>query len=78
MLEEPKCWNSFCFGCCEKEKLNAVHVKKVDMEADSYITTLCNDCIEEISKNDILVNEKHLMVESLTHLKKMHNDEAKC
>ena len=29
-----------------------------------YLTTLCEDCIKDTTANDILVNEKHLMVES--------------
>ena len=78
MQEDPKCRNKFCFGCYEKDNLKAVHITIVDNETNSYLTTLCSDCIEGISKNDILVNEKHLMAESLTPLKKKHNDEAKC
>lgn len=62
MLEEPRCWNKFCFGCYEKHNLKAVYVTKVDNETNNYITTLCDDCIGRISNNDILVNEKHLMV----------------
>lgn len=64
MLEEPKCWNKFCFGCYEKDDLKAVHVIKVDNQTSSYITTLCTDCVSEKSNNDILVNESHLMVET--------------
>ena len=33
MLEEPKCWNKFCFGCYEKENLKAVPVTKVGNES---------------------------------------------
>ena len=69
MMEEPKCWNKFCYGCYEQEDLHAFHVTKVDNNSNLYITTLCNDCVAEISNNDILVNESHLMVESLAHHK---------
>ncbi len=65
MLEKAKCWNNFCLGICVENEMRAVHVIK-ELNTDIvYLTTLCEDCIKETSANDILVNEKHLMVEVL-------------
>ena len=64
MLEEPKCWNKFCFDCYEKEELHATRVIKEGNESDTYIITLCEDCTNKIDNHDILVNENHLMVET--------------
>ena len=67
MLEEPKCWNRFCFGCNENEDIHAFYVQKEGDEKIAYITSLCEDCINSGGNLDILVNENHLIVE--THRK---------
>jgi hypothetical protein len=69
MLEKAKCWNKFCFGIYGENELRAVHVTK-DGELDTmYLTTLCEDCIKDIAAHDVLINEKHLMIESSDKLK---------
>lgn len=65
MLEKAKCWNSFCLGICAENEMRAVHVVKEDNSDILYLTTLCEDCIKDTTGNEILLNEKHLMVESL-------------
>ena len=66
MQEEPKCWNKFCLGLCDDQELQAVHVTKEGDEDNTYLTVLCKDCIEETSDNGILVNENHLILDSLS------------
>lgn len=63
MLENAKCWNNFCLGIYGEHELRAVHVVKEDEPEVVYLTTLCEDCIKDIDTHDVLVNEKHLMVE---------------
>ena len=63
MLEKAKCWNNFCLGIYGEHELRAVHVVKEDEPDIVYLTTLCEDCITDTTANDILVNEKRLMVE---------------
>lgn len=64
MMEQPKCWNKFCYGCYDKENLVAALVVKEGNEVLKYITCLCRDCINDKYGEDILVNENHLMVET--------------
>ena len=64
MLEKAKCWNNFCLGIYAEHELRAVHVVKEDESEVVYLTALCEDCIKDIDTHDVLVNEKHLMVES--------------
>lgn len=67
MLEKAKCWNKFCLGLCDEHELRAVHVAKEGNEEMSFLTTLCEDCIKTTADYGVLVNEKHLIVE--THRK---------
>lgn len=67
MLEKPKCWNKFCLGLYDKHELRAVHITKEDNKDMLYLTTLCEDCIKTMADYGVLVNEKHLIVE--THRK---------
>ena len=69
MLEKPKCWNNFCLGIYGENKLRAVRVAKEGNTETIYLTTLCEDCIKDVVAHDVLVNEKHLMVESFEDLK---------
>ncbi len=69
MLEKAKCWNSFCLGIYGENELRAVHVTKEGDPDTMYLTTLCEDCIKDISAHDVLVNDKHLMIESFDNLK---------
>lgn len=65
MLEKAKCWNKFCLDICAENETRAVHVVKEGNSDIMYLTTLCEDCIKDTTANDILINEKHLMVEAL-------------
>ena len=67
MLEKAKCWNSFCLGIYSEHELRAVYVVKEGEPDIVYITTLCEDCIKDMAAHDILVDEKHLMIESLNN-----------
>ena len=69
MLEKPKCWNKFCLGIYNENELHAAHVVKEDDPDTLYLTTLCEDCINDVAAHDVLVNEKHLMIESIDNLK---------
>lgn len=69
MQEKPKCWNKFCLGIYSENELHAVHVVKEDKADTLYLTTLCEDCIYDVAAHDVLVNEKHLMIESIDNLK---------
>ena len=64
MLEKAKCWNNFCLGIYGEHELRAVHVVKEDEPDIVYWTTLCEDCIKDTTAHEILVNDKHLMVDS--------------
>lgn len=64
MLEKAKCWNKFCLGLCDEHELRAVHITKEGNEDMLYLTTLCDDCIKTTTDYGILVNEKHLIVET--------------
>ena len=64
MLEKAKCWNKFCLGLCEEHELRAVHVEKEGNEEQSFLTTLCEDCIKTTADYGVLVNENHLIVET--------------
>lgn len=64
MLEKAKCWNNFCLGIYGEHDMRAVYVMKEGEPNIIYLTTLCEDCIKDIDTHDVLVNEKHLMVES--------------
>lgn len=63
MLEKAKCWNNFCLGIYGEHEMRAVHVIKEGEPDVIYLTTLCEDCIRDTTTHDILVNEKHLMVD---------------
>ena len=63
MLVKAKCRNQFCDGLYCENEIRAVHVVKEDNADIMYITTLCEDCIKDIDAREVLVNEKHLMVE---------------
>ena len=45
--------------------MRAVHVIKEGEQDNIFLTTFCEDCIKDTNGNEILVNEKHLMVEVL-------------
>lgn len=64
MLEKAKCWNKFCLGLYGEHELRAVHVVKEGNEEQSFLTTLCEDCIKATTDYGILINEKHLIVET--------------
>lgn len=64
MLEKAKCWNKFCLGLYGEQELRAVHVIKEENEELSFLTTLCEDCIKTTTDYGILLNEKHLIVET--------------
>ena len=63
MLEKAKCWNKFCLGIYDDNELRAVSVIKEGYEENTYLTTLCDDCIKSSQDYDTLINETHLMVE---------------
>lgn len=63
MLEEPQCWNKFCFGCLDEECISAVFVKGED-DNNIYLTTLCSECIEKNPSYGILINANHMIVET--------------
>ncbi len=63
MQEKANCWNEFCLGIYGENELRAVHVHKDGNDDDLYLTTLCEDCIRNLSDNGPLVNENHLIVE---------------
>ena len=64
MLEKAKCWNKFCLGIYGEHEMRAIHVVKEGEPDTIYLTTLCEDCIRDTAAHDVLVNEKHLMIES--------------
>ena len=64
MLVKAKCWNQFCDGLYSENEICAVHVVKEENADTTYLTTLCEDCIKDTTAIDILVDEKHLMVET--------------
>ena len=63
MLEKAKCWNKFCLGIYGKNELRAVSVMKEGDDENTFLTTLCDDCIKSSQDYDTLINETHLMVE---------------
>ena len=67
MLEKAKCWNKFCLGLYGEHELRAVHVTKEENDELTFLTTLCEDCIKTTADYGVLVNEKHLIVD--THRK---------
>ena len=67
MFEKAKCWNKFCLGLCDEHELRAVHVTKEENDELTFLTTLCEDCIKTTADYGVLVNEKHLIVD--THRK---------
>lgn len=64
MLEKAKCWNQYCDGLYSENEIRAVHVVKEENPNQSYLTTLCEDCIKYTRSYGILVKEKYLMVET--------------
>ena len=69
MLEKAKCWNKFCLGIYGENELQAVHVIKEGEDDNTYLTTLCDDCIKSSTDFEALVNENHLIVETHHNLK---------
>lgn len=67
MLEKAKCWNKFCLGLYSDNELRAVHVVKEGDEVNSFLTTLCEDCIKTTVDYGVLINDIHMIVE--THRK---------
>ena len=55
------------FDIYNEHELRAVYVVKEGEPDTIYLTTLCEDCIKDIAAHDILVDEKHLMIESLNN-----------
>ena len=64
MLENAKCWNKFCLGIYGEHEMRAVHVIKEGEQDNIFLTTFCEDCVRDTAAHDVLVNEKHLMIES--------------
>ena len=64
MLEKAKCWNKFCLGICSENELQAVYVAKDGNDENLFLTTLCEDCIRIATDYGLLVNEKHLILET--------------
>lgn len=64
MLEKAKCWNNFCLGICAENEMRAVYVVKEGNSDVKYLTTLCEDCIKDTTANNVLINEKYLMLEA--------------
>ena len=64
MLENAKCWNKFCLGLYDHHELRAVHVFKEGDKDNTYLTTLCEDCIMGNANYGLLVNESHLILDS--------------
>lgn len=67
MFEKAKCWNKFCLGLYVEHELRAVQVIKDGYEDETFLTTLCEDCIRNTAEFGVLVNDNHLIVE--THRK---------
>ena len=63
MLVKAKCWNQFCDGLYSENEIRAVHVVKEENPNQSYLTTLCEDCIKYTRSYGVLVDETYLMVE---------------
>lgn len=63
MLIKAKCWNQFCDGLYSENEIRAVHVVKEENPNQSYLTTLCEDCIKYTRSYGVLVKEKYLMIE---------------
>ena len=72
MLEKAKCWNQYCDGLYSENEVRAVHVVKEENPHQSYLTTLCEDCIKYTRSYGIIVKEKYLMVER--HPKKLYTN----
>lgn len=53
-----------CLGIYGENELRAVHVVKEDEPDVTYLTTLCEDCVKDTAAYDVLVNDKHLMIEA--------------
>lgn len=69
MLDKARCWNKFCLGICNDNEVRAVQVEKEGNTENTFITTLCEDCINSTSSLGILVNESHLMIKPQLHNK---------
>ena len=63
MLVKAKCWNQFCDGLYSENEIRAVHVVKEDNADNTYLTTLCEDCIKYTRSYGVLVKEEYLMIE---------------
>lgn len=63
MLVKAKCWNHFCDGLYSENEIRAVHVVKEDNADNTYLTTLCEDCIKYTRSYGVLVKEEYLMIE---------------
>ena len=64
MFERAKCWNKFCLGLCGEHEVRAVRVEKEGNEEQMFLTTLCEDCIRSNANYGLLVNDKHLIMDS--------------
>ena len=64
MLEKARCWNKFCLGLYGDHELRAVHVEKEGNEDHTFLTTLCEDCIRSNANYGVLVNDKHMIMDS--------------
>lgn len=64
MLEKAKCCNQFCDGLYSENEIRPVRVVKEEKPDQTYLTTLCEDCIKYIRSYGILVKENYLMVET--------------
>ena len=63
ILEKAKCWNQYCDCLYSENEIRAVHVVKENNANNTYLTTLCEDCIKYTRSYGVLVDEKHLVVE---------------
>ena len=63
MQEKAKCWNKFCLGIYDENEIKAVHVVKEGTIVNTFLTTLCEDCIKDSADYEVLINDNHLMVE---------------
>lgn len=63
MLEKAKCWNKFCLGLYGEYELRAVHVEKEGNEEQTFLTTLCEDCIKSTLNFGVLMNDKHMIID---------------
>ena len=63
MQEKPQCWNKFCLDIYSEDEIRAVHIIKEGNPDMVFLTTLCEDCLEDMTTHEVLVNDNHLMIE---------------